>query len=179
MKEMSVAKVYAKSFLELGDEKNIKIADEMMALTEVINKSNDLENVLFLEVFTLDEKKSIFAEVAKKLNLSQLSSEAVKYLIDEKRIGLLPLIIKEIIVIDDERRGFIKGTIEGNGAQLDEALKAKIVTFLKKKIGRDPTLEYVQNNNISAGYKVTVGDLQLDASLDNQLEQFKQSILSE
>jgi len=179
MKEMSVAKVYAKSFLELGDEKNIKIADEMIKLTEVINKSNDLENVLFLEVFTMDEKKSIFAEVAKKLDLSQLSSEAIKYLIDEKRIGLLPLIIKEIIVIDDERRGFIKGTIEGNGAQIDEALKAKIVTFLKKKIGRDPTLEYVQNNNISAGYKVTVGDLQLDASLDNQLEQFKQSILSE
>jgi F-type H+-transporting ATPase subunit delta len=179
MKEMSVAKVYAKSFLELGDEKNIKLADEMLALTEVINKSNDLENVLFLEVFTLDEKKSIFAEVAKKLNLSQLSNEAIKYLIDEKRIGLLPLIIKEIIVIDDERRGFIKGTIEGNGAQLDEALKTKIVTFLKKKIGREPTLEYVQNNNISAGYKVTVGDLQLDASLDNQLEQFKQSILSE
>jgi F-type H+-transporting ATPase subunit delta len=179
MKEMSVAKVYAKSFLELGDEKNIKIADEMMALTEVINKSNDLENVLFLEVFTLDEKKGIFTEVAKKLNLSELSSEAVKYLIDEKRIGLLPLIIKEIIVIDDERRGFIKGTIEGNGAQIDEALKAKIVSFLKKKIGRDPNLEYVQNNNISAGYKVTVGDLQLDASLDNQLEQFKQSILSE
>lgn len=179
MKEMSVAKVYAKSFLELGDEKNVKLADEMIALTEVINKSNDLENVLFLEVFTLDEKKSIFAEVAKKLNLSQLSSEAIKYLIDENRIGLLPLIIKEIIVIDDERRGFIKGTIEGNGAQLDEALKAKIVTFLKKKIGREPTLEYVQNNKISAGYKVTVGDLQLDASLDNQLEQFKQSILSE
>ncbi|MBA2404213.1 MAG: F0F1 ATP synthase subunit delta [Bdellovibrionales bacterium] len=179
MKEMSVAKVYAKSFLELGDDKNVKLADEMIKLTEVINKSNDLENVLFLEVFTLDEKKAIFAEVAKKLDLSQLSSEAIKYLIDEKRIGLLPLIIKEIIVIDDERRGFIKGTIEGNGAQIDEALKAKIVTFLKKKIGRDPTLEYVQNNNISAGYKVTVGDLQLDASLDNQLEQFKQSILSE
>ena len=36
-----------------------------------------------------------------------------------------------------------------------------------------------QNNNITAGYKVTVEDLQLDASLDNQLEQFKQSILSE
>lgn len=179
MKEMSVAKVYAKSFLELGDDKKIKLADEMMELTKVINKSNDLENVLFLEVFTLEEKKQIFSEVAAKLNLSQLSIEAIKYLIDEKRIGLLPLIIKEIIVIDDERRGFIKGTIEGNAAQVDEALKEKITAFLKKKIGREPTLEYVQNNNISAGYKVTVEDLQLDASLDNQLEQFKQSILSE
>lgn len=179
MKELSVAKIYAKSFLELGDDKKIKIADEMIKLTEVINKSNDLENVLFLEVFTLDEKKAIFIEVAKKLNLSQLSTEAVKYLIDEKRIGLLPLIIKEIVVIDDDRRGFIKGTIEGNGEMMDEAFKAKIISFLKNKIGREPSLEYVQNKNISAGYKVTVEDLQLDASLDNQLEQFKQSILSE
>lgn len=179
MKEQSVAKIYAKSFLELGDEKKVKIADEMIKLTEVINKSNDLENVLFLEVFTLEEKKNIFIEIAKKIELSELSTEAIKYLIDEKRIGILPLIIKEIIVIDDERRGFIKGTIEGNAEMMDEALKAKVMSFLKNKLGREPSLSYVQNNNISAGYKVTVEDLQLDASLDNQLEQFKQSILSE
>lgn len=179
MKQQTIAKVYAKSLLELGDEKNIKIADEMIKLTEVINKSNDLENVLFLEVFTLDEKKSIFLDVAKKLNLSQLSTEAIKYLIDEKRIGILPLIIKEIVVIDDERRGFIKGTIEGNDAQIDEGFKKRIETYLKTKLGREPHLDYVQNDNITAGYKVTVEDLQLDASIDTQLDQFKQSILSE
>lgn len=179
MKEQSVAKVYAKSLLELGDEKSIKIADEMIQLTEVINKSNELENVLFLDVFTLDEKKSIFIEVAKKLNLSQLTTEAIKYLIDEKRIGILPLIIKEIVVIDDEKRGFMRGTIEGSDAAIDENFKNKIVAFLKNKLGREPHLSYVQNANLSAGYKVTVEDLQLDASLDNQLEQFKQSILSE
>ena len=160
-------------------KKNIKIADEMIKFTEVINKSNELENVLFLDVFTLEEKKTIFVEVAKKLELSQLTTEAVKYLIDEKRVGLLPLIIKEIVVIDDERRGFMRGTIEGNDVKIDEAFKKKIESFLKTKLGREPHLDYVQNNNISAGYKVTVEDLQLDASLDNQLEQFKQSILSE
>jgi F-type H+-transporting ATPase subunit delta len=179
MKQQAIAKVYAKSILELGDEKKIKIADEMIKLTELINKSNDLENVMFLEVFTQEEKKAIFSDVAKKLDLSQLSTEAIKYLIDEKRIGLLPLIIKEIVVIDDERRGFMRGTIEGNDAVIDDNFKKKIETFLKNKLGREPHLEYVQNNNITAGYKVTVEDLQLDASIDNQLEQFKQSILSE
>jgi F-type H+-transporting ATPase subunit delta len=129
-------------------------------------------------VFTLEEKKNIFIEVAKKINFSQLSTEAVKYLIDEKRIGLLPLIIKEIIVIDDERKGFMRGTIEGSDAEIDPSFKNKIESFLKAKLGREPHLEYVKNDNISAGYKVTVEDLQLDASLDNQLEQFKQSILS-
>lgn len=179
MKQQAIAKVYAKSILELGDDKKLKIADEMIKLTETINKSNELENVLFLEVFTLDEKKAIFSEVAKKLDLSQLTVEAIKYLIDEKRIGLLPLIIKEIVVIDDDRRGFMRGTIEGSDVAIDDSFKKKIETFLKNKLGREPHLDYVQNTNITAGYKVTVEDLQLDASIDNQLEQFKQSILSE
>lgn len=179
MKEQSVARVYAKSLLELGDEKKVAIADELTKLTEVINKSNELENVLFLDLFTLEEKKVVFTEVAKKLALSPITTETVKYLIDEKRIGILPLIIKEVIVMDDERKGFMKGTIEGTDTQIDPAFKAKIESFLKNKFGRQPHLDYVQNSNLSAGYKVTVEDLQLDASLDNQLEQFKQSILSE
>jgi len=127
----------------------------------------------------LKRKKIVFTEVAKKLALSPITTETVKYLIDEKRIGILPLIIKEVIVMDDERKGFMKGTIEGTDVQIDPAFKAKIETFLKKKFGREPHLDYVQSANNSAGYKVTVEDLQLDASLDNQLEQFKQSILSE
>lgn len=179
MKEQAVARVYAKSLLELGDDKKINIADELTKLTEVINKSNELENVLFLELFTLEEKKNVFVEVAKKLSLSAITTETVKFLIDEKRIGILPLIIKEVIVMDDDRKGFMKGTIEGSDVQIDPAFKAKIESFLKNKLGREPSLAYVQNTNLSAGYKVTVEDLQLDASLDNQLEQFKQSILSE
>jgi F-type H+-transporting ATPase subunit delta len=81
--------------------------------------------------------------------------------------------------MDDERKGFMKGTIEGTDVQIDPVFKAKIESFLKTKFGRTPNLDYVQNKNLSAGYKVTVEDLQLDASLDNQLEQFKNSILSE
>jgi F-type H+-transporting ATPase subunit delta len=179
LKEQAVAKVYAKSLLELGDERKVNIAEELTKLTEVINASNDLENVMFLELFTLEEKKAIFETISKKMRLSPITSETVKFLIDEKRIGILPLIVKEVIVMDDDRRGFIKGTIEGNEVQIDPAFKAKIESFLKQKLGREPHLEYVQNSNVSAGFKVTVEDLQLDASLDNQLKQFKQSILSE
>lgn len=179
MREQAVARVYAKSLLELGDEKKVNIADELTKLTEVINKSNELENVMFLELFTMDEKKAVFAEVSKKMNLSTITTETIRYLIDEKRIGILPLIIKEVIVMDDERRGFLKGTIEGSDVQIDPAFKAKIEGFLKTKLGREPQLDYVQNTGLTAGYKVTVEDLQMDASLDNQLEQFKQSVLGE
>jgi F-type H+-transporting ATPase subunit delta len=179
MKEQAVAKVYAKSLLELGDEKKIAVADELILLTEVINNSNDLENVLFLELFTLEEKRNVFNDLAKKIKLSDLTMHAINYLIDEKRIGILPLIVKEVVVLDDDRKGFMKGTIEGSNAVIDPAMKAKIEEFLKAKLGKTPKLNYVASSNVTAGYKVTVEDLQLDASLDNQLEHFKQSVLSE
>ena len=177
MKEKITAKIYAKSFFELGKEVKVDISAELTKLTEVINSSNNLENVLFLDVFTADEKFDIFNTIANKMNLSSLVKNAVNYLIQEKRINLLPLIIKEIIVLDDHERGFIRGTIEGSDEVENVEFAKKVKEYLKGKVGMNPELTYVQNKNITAGYRVTVEDIQFDASIDNQLEKFKESIL--
>ena len=179
MKQQTVSKIYAQALLQLGVEKNEKVVDELTLLTEMINKTNALENILFLDVFTQEEKKAVFADVAKKSGLSELVVGMVNYLIEEKRIGLLPLIVKEMIVLDDDKKGFIKGVVEGAEAQVDPKIIEQMKAFLKIRLGREPGLVYQQNPNISAGYRVTVEDLQLDASLDHQLDQFKQSVISE
>lgn len=179
MKEQIAAKTYARSILELGAEKNVHVADELIKLTEVINSSEQLENVMFLDVFTAEEKKEVFKAVAAKAGLSVLIQQSVQYLIDEKRAGLLPLITKEAMIIDDEKKGFMRGVIEGSESQADPKLVAQVKSFLKSKLGREPQMTYEQNANISAGYRITVDDLQLDASLENQLNQFKKSVISE
>jgi F-type H+-transporting ATPase subunit delta len=179
MKEVAVSKIYAHSLLELGAEKKDSIVEQFTKLTEIINKANLLENVLFLDVFTQDEKKNVFADIAKKYNFSDLMVGMVNFLIEEKRIGLLPLIVKELIVLDDEKKGFLRGTIEGAEDSLDEKIIEQMKQFLKERLGKEPQLKYVQNDMISAGYRVTVEDLQMDASLDYQLEKFKQSVISE
>lgn len=179
MKEQTVSKIYAQALIQLGNEKNQKIVDEFVQLTEIINKVNHLENVLFLDVFTQDERKGVFADLAKKFEFSGLMTEMVNYLIEEKRIGLLPLIVKELVVLDDEMKGFLKGTIEGAEDSLDDSIIKQMTTFLKARLGKEPILNYVKNESISAGYRVTVEDLQMDASLDYQLEKFKQSVISE
>lgn len=180
MKEQMTAKVYAKSFLELGKEHNINMAEELTALTETINVSNDLENVLFLDVFSNEEKLSVFTAIADKLKLSAVLTSAIKYLIEEKRIGILPLIFKEIIVADDHDKGFLRGTIEGSSESISDEDKKKLVSVLKDQLGgKDPILTYEKNSKITAGYKITVEDLQVDASVDNQLRHFKGSVLGE
>lgn len=178
MKDKNIAKVYATTFIELGKENNVNMADELTKLTEVINASNDLENVLFLDVFTVEEKESVFLAIADKISLSPILVSSVKYLINEKRISLLPLITKEVIVIDDDEKGFLKGTIEGAGETISDDFKNKLLSAIKKHLGDvNPVLEYVKNEEITAGYKVTVGDLQLDATVDNQLRSFRDSVL--
>ena len=180
MKDQSIAKVYADSFIQLGKEQNIKIAEEMTNLTETINASNELENVLFLDIFTIEEKMAVFEEIAKKLNLSPLLVSAVKYLVQEKRIGLFPLIFKEIIVRDDYEKGFLRGTIVGNANDISDEHKEKLLGALKKYIGdKKPILTYKKTDDVTAGYKVTIEDLQLDATVDNELKHFKESIIGE
>ena len=178
MKNKNIAKVYATTFIDLGKENKVDVAKELIALTETINSSNDLENVLFLDVFTNEEKESVFSAISEKIGLSEILVAGIKYLIDQKRISLLPLIIKEVIVIDDEIKGFMKGTIEGATDSISDTDKSALIAALKKELGRvEPTLEYKKNESITAGYKVTVGDLQLDATVDNQLKSFRDSVL--
>ena len=92
MKEKIVSKAYAKAMSELASQENIDIAKEMTELSELINKCNDLENVLFLQLFSNKEKTDVLNELFNKSNLSDLLKNFLAFLIDEGRIGLFPLI---------------------------------------------------------------------------------------
>ncbi len=178
MKEQIIAKAYAQSIVELSEEMKLDLTTELTKLTETINKSHDLETLLFLEVFSAEEKLGVLDLVMAKLDLSQVTKNFMHFLINEKRIGLMPMIFKNVIVIDDHKKGFLRGTIEGSEENIPEDIKNKLKSYLQQKLGREPILEYKQNSSVSAGYKVTVEDLQLDASLENQLEKFKDSVLN-
>lgn len=176
MKDSNIAKAYARSIIALGKENNINVADELVKFNEVINESNDLENVLFLEVFTIEEKTAVLGDIVGKLSLSALTKNLLSFLVDEKRLSLFPSIFKEVMVIDDHERGFLRGSIEGSVDQISEADKAKLVSYIEEKLGKKTELEYRKSTNVTAGYRVTVEDLQLDATVDNQLEQFKNTV---
>ena len=178
MKEQAAAKAYANAIYELSNEAKLNVADELVTLNETINKCNELENVLFLEVFTPEEKTSVMGEIMTKLKTSQLLSNFVFFLITEKRMGLFPMIFKNVIIMDDHAKGFLRGTIQGSDEKIENEVKEKITKYLKDKLGKNCELDYVKSENITAGYRVTVEDLQLDASLDNQLDKFKNDVLS-
>lgn len=178
MKEKQIARSYAKTIAELGQELNVDVAKELTELTQTINENNDLETLLFLDLFTEEEKQDVLNVVMTKLNLSKVVVHFMKFLIEEKRISLFPIIFKDVIVLDDEAKGFMRGKIEGVSDEVDHSFAEKMTHFLSQKLGKEIKLSYEKNNEMTAGYRVTVGDLQLDASLDNQLNKFKETVLN-
>lgn len=173
MKNAIVAKTYALAVSDVSKNVKAPIFDEVASFIEMLNTSSVLENVLFLSVFTVEEKINVLKDVFQKTNYSELMNNFLIFLIQEKRIGLLPQIYKELIVIEDAVKGFLKVDIEGSQNDLDKIAQSKIEEYLHKKLNLKSQVKYKKNENISAGYKVTAGDYLLDATLSTQLNNFK------
>jgi F-type H+-transporting ATPase subunit delta len=177
MKEQNISKVYAKALIDLAQETGTNIVEEFTQLNELINGSNDFENVLFLDVFTADEKKLVLTEVFNKMGASELLKNSIFFLLQEKRLPVMPFIYKDMVVFEDNQKGFLKGTIEGSLETIDENEKKILSDLIKNKMGKESSLEYKKNNKVSAGFKVTVDDYQIDATFENQISKLKQEIL--
>jgi F-type H+-transporting ATPase subunit delta len=173
MKDSDKSRVYAKALLELASDSNVDIVNEFNAFTELVNSSTDLENLLGLDVFTIEERTDVLKELFKRENYSQLLQNFIFFLVEEKRTSFLQLVHKDLVVIDDAQKGFLRGTVEGTDETSDAAVLDKIKQFLKEKLGIIPELNYVKNGDIKAGYRVTVQDYQIDATLEGQLEKLE------
>lgn len=178
MKTQNVSKIYAKAIYELGREQNIDTTQELTKISELINTSPDLENLLFLDVFTQEERWGVLNVLLEKINTSPIVKQFLQFLIEEKRMNEFPLIFKDLVVLDDHEKGFMRGVIEGLDDEISSATKERIINYLKLRVKKDIKLEYKRSENISAGYRVTIEDYQLDASLDTQLEELKKSIVT-
>lgn len=176
MKQQVVAKVYAKALCSLAQNESWDIVNEFGKIIEVINKSNDLEKVLFFDAFKASDKKAVLEVILDKITTPKTLKAFNLFLIEENRMSLLPSIYKEAVVLDDERKGFIKGTIEGKTESIDPKVEEQIKNYLFSKIGIKPEFSYTANDKLLGGLVVKVGDWQLDATIDNQLNEMKKNL---
>ena len=179
MKGQNVAKAYARAILDLGREAEVDVARELSDFDSIISQCNDLENVIFLDIFTYEEKRDILQKILEKTSLSKLVTNFVLFLVQEKRISLFPFIFKEAMVIDDHQKGFLRVSVEGVGEDFPAEHRQKVKEYLAQKLGLNARLAYQRNDDLTAGYRISAENLQLDATVDYQFEMLKNSILGE
>ena len=173
-----IAKAYAGAITQIANESGINLSNEITTFSELIASSNDLENLLYLDVFTSEERMEVLSNIFGKVDFSDVFKNFINFLITEKRFDIFNLVFKEVILREDFKMGFVTGMVEGCDDEPNEDLVNQIKGYLESKIGLKTKIKYVKNENITAGYKATVGDLQIDATLENQLKKFKEEVIN-
>ncbi len=176
MSDETAARIYARSFYELANDSQTPLMDELGKFWDIMHACPDLESLLFLSVFSREEKSDVFLEISKKLSLSPMVENFFSFLIQEARISLLPQIFKELVVLDDDAKGFIRGEIEGKSDELPAEFEERIKKLVEQTLNKKPLFEYKKNDSLTAGYRITVGDQQIDATFDGQLNEFKKQL---
>ncbi len=179
MKELLLAKIYAQALYDLAKAQHLDIEKEFTSFQEAISSSNDLENVLFLDVFSLEEKKMVLSDLFSHLKSPSLLVNFISFLLGEDRLKISLLIYKEMMVLDDNEKGLLRGTIWGAENKAPPAIVERYTKFLDKKLNSTVHLDYQSDSRILGGHRVLVDDLLLDATVNSQIEELKQYILGE
>ena len=101
MNNNTIGRSYALALLDIGKEKSIDIKPQLDSFWELVRTSSDLEALLFMDVFTVDERKEVLESVFEKLKLDDLIKNFLMFLVEAKRISLFPSIYTSVTMEKD------------------------------------------------------------------------------
>lgn len=173
MKNSRAAVRYARSLVDLAQEKNIldKVNADMELVQNTIAESRDLELMLSSPVVKSDKKgevlKSIFGG-----KVDDLSMSFIQLITKNGRERLLSGIASAVVAQYQELKGIVVAEIT-SAIKLTDDIKTKIVAKIKTELNKEIIVEEKVDPSIIGGLIVRVGDRQYDASIANKLNQLR------
>jgi F-type H+-transporting ATPase subunit delta len=175
MKNSLAARRYAKSLIDLSQEKNIldQVYNDMVLINGTICKNHDLQLLLNSPVVNTDKKQNILFEVFGE-TISELSAIFLKLISSKKREPLIQQITSSFIDQYKVLKNIVVAEIT-SAISLDKKQLDSIIGLINND--NNNTFEVVEkiNPNIIGGFKVRVGDQQIDASISKELRELKKA----
>jgi F-type H+-transporting ATPase subunit delta len=174
-----IARMYAEAFLgavEAKKESLDEAVDEFVSfIADVLNANEKFEAVLASSVIAADKKTSvierIFAGKASPLFLSFL-----KVLAKHGRLEIVRAVFREVIKLNDKRKGRIPVTVT-TATALPPDLFDGLAERLRAKLGGEPVIRNTVDPDVIGGIVVRVGDTIYDGSIATQLLNVRQNII--
>jgi F-type H+-transporting ATPase subunit delta len=178
VKQIILAKRYAKAIFSLGKEQN-KVdtyAESLAAIAELYENSElGVADALTNPLYPLEARQKVMAKIAESVDADAIMTSFLNLLIEKKRVDVLPDIAREVQVMVDREENISHGSVT-SAVKLNKALLKKIQATLEKITGNKVILETQVDPSIIGGIVAKVGDLVLDGSIRTQLNGLKESI---
>jgi len=174
MSEFKVASRYAKSLIDLAREQNAleAIHADMLKVIDVIRSNSQLQAVLKNPIIKLDKKENILKEIFGKTAHPALLF-FFNLLIIKGRAGVLFATAKEFITEYNQEKGIIEASVV-SATPLSQEHQEQIRELIKKEFGNQVILSNEIDSNLIAGFILTIGDRQIDASIAGKLNKLEQ-----
>ncbi len=173
MSELTVATRYAKSIIDLAQEKNAleEIRKDMGLFSETVKANHELQAVLANPIVGHGRKIKILEAIFGK-KISPITDAFFKIMVNKSRAGVLYATSAEFINQYNIIRNIKRAQVV-SASPLSAANRKKIVEELENATGASIELHTKVNHQLIGGFILTIGDLQVDTSISNSLHRLK------
>ena len=177
MKNLSIARRYAKALLLIGKEDGQAEAyrEELKGLARLLASQPDLERAINNPLYLPADRRKVLEAVIQKLGVSEVMQSFLYLLFEKGRFGFLESISDFYEKLADDLKGVARASLV-SATELGDDTVEKIRAALSKRTGRDIILEVQQDPELIGGIVTKIGDLVLDGSIKTQLVNMRESL---
>jgi F-type H+-transporting ATPase subunit delta len=170
-----IAQVYARALFEVASEHDSldEIRDQLGAFADAMHDNRDLAVFFFSPYFSVPEKKDGLKRAVVDANPE--FRNFLEALIERHRMPAIFRIRAEFDALWDEARRLLPVRVT-SAVQLDEETVKGIGERIGSQVDRQIELSAEVDPTILGGIVLRVGNLILDASIKNRLEQLRQQV---
>ena len=170
----NIAKRYARAFFEIaGEQKQYEAyCRELTAFSAVLEENKSLSEFLSNPVFDQPDKKAVVESILAKMQISPMTANFLRLLVDKRRIGILSEIEVCYRELMDQTLKRVRVTVK-TAFPLNDTLSEKLRIGLEGLTGRQVEMSVLADPSLLGGIVVRVGDTLYDGSIRTQLNNMR------
>ena len=176
MKNLSIARCYAKALLLIGKEDGQaeSYREELNNVAGLVAGEKELEQAITNPLYDAAGRRKVLDAIIDQLYLSDTMKAFLLLVFDKGRIGFLGNINEFYKKLADELKGIARASLVSATELSSEAID-KIRSTMSKMTGKDVILDIEQDPSLIGGVVSRIGDLVLDGSIRTQLLNMRES----
>ncbi|MEH6408324.1 MAG: ATP synthase F1 subunit delta [Leeuwenhoekiella sp.] len=164
---------YAKAVLDLSVERNKvdAVYSDMTTIDDTLKSNRELRGFLDSPVIKNEDKRDALRQVFK--DSSQTTFSLIDIVVDNNRASMLGDVAESFLDLYNKKEGIVIANVT-TAVELNQELENKILAKVKEISGSSKVqLKHNIDPDIIGGFILRVGDIQYDASIENQLDKIE------
>lgn len=178
MSDFRIATRYAKSLLELAQEKGVldQVNADMIVFDNLCKSNKDFALMLKNPIIQHHQKLTILRKIFKG-KVNDLTLAIFDIVTRKNREFILPAMAGEFTRQYYKYKGIAEASVTTN-FPLSEDLRTEFTTLLKNITQKEVKLEEKLDTSMLGGFIVRIGDRQIDDSIDTRLQELRTKLTS-